>query len=272
MKYFAAILLLFVLKTQALGQTKDYAITMDTRVFKWNESTQSPDSNNHYYRAIRGNIFTVKQKIKTLIGAKPVSGYRIVFWPFSKDGSQKKPEEEAFARGLPVIDTLDKAINGLSFFIKDEDFVSSATDEFKKKQGLFKVDGVVLPVKLRFRNKTGGDFDFGQSISVGPALNWTINYGGAFSENTLSILFGANISSIDVDEKTVPKVVTSKTTLLGLTPFAGFNWEFHGVSFGVMTGIDILSGKAEDNWAYRKSPWLGFTIGTSLISTKKEKQ
>ena len=127
----------------------------------------------------------------------------------------------------------------------------------------------MLPIKLRFKNdQPGGEFDFSQSVSVGPAISFNRNYGGPFGKTSTSFILGFNINNISADEKTVPGVLDSKTTLLGLSPLIGFSLDYQGINFGVLTGIDILTGKAGQAWAYRKSPWLGVSVGTALFSTK----
>lgn len=164
---------------------------------------------------------------------------------------------------------VDKSDNGVRYFISAADLRTYATKDFRKPHGFFKINALVLPIKLRFNNKQpGGEFSFEQSISVGPAISIQRSFGGAFGTTSTSGLFGLDITNVNGDDKTVPAVLSSKTTLMGLTPFVGFNWEYRGINFSILSGIDILTGKAGHAWAYRNSPWFGVSIGGSLFSTE----
>jgi len=249
---------------------EDYAFTSDSRVSLWNDALQEPDSNSIYYRAERGNIFTIMEKVSYRQGNKVIVGYRIVFWPF-ENGKQVQSvqlqQNPAFPPFLQIV-LIRNTEPGLYFFISELDLAAKTTSDFKKPNGFFAVNALVLPIKLRFRNnQPGGIFDFTQSISLGPVVSKTWNSDGAFSSISYSVLFGVNVTNVAVDEKTVPGVITDKTTLFGLSPVIGVSLEYHGVIFGALVGIDIVTGEAGRAWAYRKSPWFGFTVGTSLFAT-----
>lgn len=218
------------------------------------------------YFAMRGQIFTI-QSSETV---DSVAGYAIVFWHFGRGGKQVKPAPGFRGKTPHVIDSSD---NGKVFFVKADDVKSKATASFHKPKGWLSVEGVVLPIKLRFKTKQpGGDFDFLQSVSIGPAIAKVWNYGGAFGTSSFSVLAGMNITNVSVDENSTQGVVTSKTTLLGLSPFAGMSYTYSGISLSLLTGIDILTGKAGRTWAYRKSPWFGIGVGTAIFSTASKSQ
>lgn len=242
-----------------------YAFITDGRVYLWNDATQQPTTDfSTYYRAERGNIFTVREKVSYRSGTDVITGYRIVFWKFVNG---KQQMAAADVPGIKVVLIRDSR-PGLAYFIADTDLTAKTTTEFRKPNGFFTLSAVVIPIKLRFKNnQPGGIFDFTQSVSLGPIVTKTWNKGGAFGNRSYAILFGINITNVPVDPSTVPGVITDKTTLFGLTPVVGVNIEIKGVNFGALTGIDIVTGAAGRTWAYRKSPWFGFAIGTSLFST-----
>jgi len=130
------------------------------------------------------------------------------------------------------------------------------------------IDALVMPIKLRFGNDQGGDFEFTQNVSLGGAIAIPITSkknSSTFSENKLTIILGLMGNSVTVDDKTAPGVYTTKASVLALSPVAGFNIKRKKVAFGLITGLDVLTGKARKSWVYRKSPWLGLSIGTSLF-------
>ncbi|WP_157263996.1 hypothetical protein [Pedobacter sp. Leaf176] len=215
------------------------------------------------YRASRGQYFTIT--------SSEADGYTIQFWRFSEDGKTQKNTPGVTASGIsPQVKGvyIGKAQNGQTFFISKVQFDEVVTDNFRKPSGWAKLEGIVLPVKLRFKNhQPGSAFDFGQSIGIGPAVSFTRNHGGPFGENSFTASFGANVTNVDVDENTMAGGhITSKTTVLGFSPFIGLTLEHAGINFSVMGGMDILTGKTGENWAYRKSPWFGIGIGLSLLS------
>jgi len=266
-----------LVKAQSPGD--DYAFTADYVIKKFDSYTGQTVEQDTLFKAQRGNIFTIKA---LKIGEDGKKGYSISFWKFNNTNTtQIQPtaysafvdRSSSTAEQIPE-KTIDKDENGLTFYISDEDLKSYATNTFRKPKGAFKIDGVVLPIKLRFKNKQpAGEFDFEQSISVGPAVSWQVNYGGAFGTSSFSLLTGVNITNVSVDDKTVANnLITSKTTVLALSPFIGFNIDYQNITFSVITGYDVIPGKVGSNWAYRNSPWLGFGIGTSIFSTTSKKQ
>lgn len=269
----------FILPCIAFGQQAgdDYAFKSPAEIIKWDVNSDVPEPPSTIrYEPQRGNIFTISRPKTYIKEGKSISGYLIIFWNFNSKGESVDPNKSNIGQNVPKVPTrilIKDATPGLTFFITEDEFKVTATNDFRKPNGFFKVDAVVIPIKLRFRNKQpGGIFDFGQSISIGPAISKNWNYGGAFGNKSISILGGFNITNVAVDEKNVPEIITSKTTLLGLCPFVGANVEYRGVSFGIMSGIDILTGDAGKKWAYRNSPWLGVSIGTALFSVKTKTQ
>ncbi len=168
------------------------------------------------------------------------------------------------------IQYLDISDNDQFFCISTTDFNNDWTKDFKKPvSGM--VNAIVLPLKFRFANDQGGDFEFTQSISLGGAISFAVGssyISRTFSKDSYSFLVGINASNIPVDMETVPSVVTGKTNALGITPMAGLNIVRKGIAVGFLTGIDVLTGAARKKWVYRNSPWFGISIGTSLLSTK----
>ena len=257
----------------SFGQTAstDYAFNSEFQVSKWDDSQQNIIVDKTIYRVKRGDIFTLLQHYSISVNGKTVTGWRIKFWQFRSDRTQIQPNAAEIAKikaGTSYsIVLIDSTQNNVDFFIVDDELKNYATSDFRKPTALVKIDGLVLPMKLRFKtNQPGGIFDFTQSVNVGIDIGKTWNKGGAFGTTSYSILAGLNITNVPVDQTTVPGVITSKTTLLGITPNIGFNLEYKSINFGIMTGIDILTGDAGAKWAYRNSPWLGISIGTSLVN------
>ncbi|WP_342645388.1 hypothetical protein [Mucilaginibacter sp. CSA2-8R] len=254
-----------------------YAIkVLETEVRLWDDSKKNVDARNVEYRTTQGDIFTIVRARTAVIADKAVEGWEIEFWHFNADRTQQQ-QSLGFTKGMtPSIVFVDKAQNGKRFFISSADLKIVATTDFRRRHSWARIDAFIIPVKVRFKNnQPGGVSELTQSINVGPAVSYTKNYGGPFGKNSISLLFAVNATNVSVDEKTVPGIVTGKTTLLGLSPTAGINWQYDKINFGIFTGIDVLFGDAMDKWAYRKSPWVGLSFGTSitdLTSPKKENQ
>lgn len=87
---------------------------------------------------------------------------------------------------------------------------------------------------------------------------------GMLDNKSADLVLGLNATSVSVDEKTVPGIYTSKALAVAISPVFGFKFRYDSVEFGLLGGLDILTGEARRAWVYRKSPWLGITIGTSL--------
>jgi hypothetical protein len=243
---------------QAQSAGDDYVFTSDCTLQQYDPFTNTViPATGQINLARRGYVFTIHSRVT--VGG--ILGYSIRFWRFKGAGT---PDVVVAGVTHHFIGSTD---NNLYFFISEATLVTSTTNEFRKRHGVIKLDAVVLPIKLRFKNKQpGGEFDFLQSISVGPALSFNTNYGGPFGNTSTSILLGFNVTNVSVDEKTAPGAVDSKTTMLGLSPFLGFNVDYRGINISIMSGLDILTGKAGQVYSYRKSPWLGISVGGSLFS------
>ncbi len=271
-KKFLLVLAICGLSTGLMAQDPgdDYAFKSDIILLRFDPFARTVVTDpNNIYQARRGHIFTIRSR-ETAAGG--VAGFCIVFWNFNENAQQVTPASYAVAAGVNY-HIIDKTDNGISYFISEAELGSMATTDFRKPRGALKIDALVLPIKLRFKNdEPGGEFDFLQSVSVGPAISLFRGYGGPFSKKSTAFLLGFNVTNISVDDKTAPGVIDSKTTLVGLSPFLGFNIEYQGINFSLLTGIDILTGKAGEVWSYRKSPWLGISIGGSIFAPSKEKQ
>lgn len=254
-----------ILHAQSFGD--DYVFKSYHIVKRFDSFSRMIITEDTIFQAKRGDGFTIRST-EEVDGDK---GYCIVFWKFKKDGQQSS-NSTGKKGGASQTTNTDKYIgadeNGFTFFISGDDLKAFATDSFKKAKGWFNVNGLVLPIKLRFKNKQpGGQFDFEQSISIGPAISRVVNYGGPFGQSSLSLLTGLNVTNVAVDNNTVANnLVSSKTTVLALSPFVGFNVQYQSITFSLLSGFDIIPGQIGSNWAYRNSPWVGIGIGASIFS------
>jgi hypothetical protein len=257
----------------AQSPADDYAFKQPTELHLWDEATQNVAAGNTLYRAQRGDVFTLQRTRTVTIGGAPVQGWGVIFWKFTKNRTQLQ-QVMGFAPGVnPNIVLIDSVYNFKEFFISNDDLKAYATSDFRRPKGIAKLDAFILPFKMRFKNKQpGGVSELTQSINVGPAVSLNRNYGGAFGRNSFAVILALNATNISVDEKTVPGVVSGKTTLLGLSPSIGINWQHDSITFGVFTGVDVLFGDAAAKWAYRNSPWLGISFGTSITDLTTPKK
>lgn len=271
---FIFVVMLFNTTIFAQNPGDDYAIKHpEVEVKLWDSAKQDLDVGNVTYLTLYGDIFKIIRDHTISIGGKSVKGYEISFYDFNANRTQQQ-QALGFAKNVtPNRIIIDKSQNGKRFFITEDVLKSEATSDFKKRHSLARLDAFILPIKIRFKNKQpGGISELTQSINVGPAISFTNNYSGPFGKNSLNFIAALNATNISVDEKTVPGVVTGKTTLLGLSPTMGFNWQHQSLTFGIFTGVDILFGDAMDKWAYRKSPWIGLSIGTSITDLTTPKK
>jgi hypothetical protein len=275
MKKLYLILVALLSSSTLLAQSAgdDYAIKQQTEVHLWDDTKQDVAAGSTLYRTLRGDIFTLNRPRTATIEGKKTSGWGILFWHFNADRSQKQSALGFVKDVTPTLVIIDDKQNGKEFFISDDDLKNVATSDFKRPRGIARLDAFILPFKLRFKNnQPGGISELTQSINVGPAVSLFHNYGGAFGKNSFAVILALNATNISVDDKTVPGVVSGKTTMLGLSPTFGINWQHESLTFGVFTGIDMLFGDAMDKWAYRKSPWLGISFGTSITDLTTPKK
>ena len=88
----------------------------------------------------------------------------------------------------------------------------------------------------------------------------------AGSSSDFFALFGVNFSSIKVTPATTQDFLTAETNVGSLAPTIGIMYQVDKVQFGILSGIDILTGDVNRYWVYRGRPWFAVGIGFSLVS------
>lgn len=78
-------------------------------------------------------------------------------------------------------------------------------------------------------------------------------------------LFGVNFSSIKVTPATTQGFLTSETNVGSIAPTIGFEYQIDRVQFGLLSGIDVLTGDVNRYFVYRGRPWVSLGIGFSIL-------
>lgn len=229
--------------------------------------------------ALKGDIFNIVKR-------HAADGYVIKFWNFSKskNGTTSDPTRTKIATAVNTqkavatagdVKTAGKDANYKYFYVSNDDFDKYTTVEFTPKTDILFISLVYLPVKMRFGNKEDRFFDFGESITLTPAIGIKRRIGGTFSTTSISFMLGVGPTIINVDEKTAPKLygndtskANGKKTIAAITPSMGVMFEKKRIQIGLMWGIDIPAGKEGREWIYKNKPWLSFGIGYQIFARK----
>jgi len=230
--------------------------------------------------ALKGDIFNIVKR-------HAADGYVIKFWNFSKkkNGTTSDPTRAKIAIAVNAqktntragdIKTAGKDANYKYFYISNDDFDKYTTVEFTPKNDILFISLIYLPVKMRFGNKQERFFDFGESVTLTPAIGLKRRIGGTFSTTSISFMMGIGPTIINVDEKTAPKLYGSDTsnangkkTIAAITPSIGIMFEKKRIQIGLMAGIDIPAGKEGREWIYKNKPWVSFGIGYQIFARKE---
>ncbi|WP_419701601.1 hypothetical protein [Mucilaginibacter sp. NFX135] len=78
-------------------------------------------------------------------------------------------------------------------------------------------------------------------------------------------LFGVNFSSIKVTPATSQGFLASETNVGSIAPTIGFEYQIDRVQFGLLSGIDVLTGDVNRYFVYRGRPWISLGIGFSIL-------
>ncbi len=230
--------------------------------------------------ALKGDIFNIVKRHAT-------DGYVIKFWNFSKkkNGTTADPTRTKIATAVNTqrangntqdIKITGKDANYKYFYISNDDFDKYTTVEFTPKNDILFISLIYLPVKMRFGNRKDRVFDFGESVTLTPAIGLKRRIGGAFSTTSISFMLGIGPTIINVDEKTAPKLygndtsnANGKKTIAAITPSLGFMFEKKRIQIGLMAGIDMPAGKEGREWIYKNKPWVSFGIGYQIFARKE---
>lgn len=161
-----------------------------------------------------------------------------------------------------------RSTNGFKYFrILRVNFGSCCEERLQKNQ--FSLGALTLPIKMRFNHKNDdgthkSHSSFTGNVSAGLSIGWKRNWPKRVS---LSVLGGFSLSSIPVSPETTNDFVKSETNQAAVTWHLGVFTAIDNFQIGVFTGIDYLSGQINQEWVYRRRPWLGIGIGFSFFNT-----
>jgi len=230
--------------------------------------------------ALKGDIFNIVKRHEA-------DGYVIKFWNFSSrsNGTVSDPQrnkiaiavnaQKSDAKQKDIIIT-GKSSNNKYYYISNDDFDKYTTTEFTPKNDILFISLIYLPVKMRFGDRQDRFFDFGESVTLTPAVGYKRRIGSVFSTTFISFMLGVGPTLINVDEKTAPKLYGSDTvnangkkTIGAITPSLGIMFEKKRIQIGLMAGIDIPAGKEGREWIYKNKPWVSFGIGYQIFARKE---
>jgi len=249
------LLLGFTYSANAQKEDQIYAFKYaDMEMKRWDAGTKTE-------KTIAGQIDHSTKLLKFQLRYKEGNKWIYKILPSKSDFTD--PSVDNTKQNPVKVHYVDKADNNEFFYITEDDLSKHAVTGFAEPR-VVGLDGLVIPMKIRFSNHRGGDFDVTQAVTIGFAYNYRLDKWGMLDNKSADLVLGLNATSVGVDEKTVPGVYTSKALAVAISPVFGFKVRYEGVEFGLLGGIDILTGESRRAWVYRKSPWLGITIGTSL--------
>jgi len=241
----------------AQKQSDIYAFRYDdTDMHRWDEGTADIIS-------IPQQIDRAEKWLKFELRYQKKNGW--VYKILNSNSSRSERSTAASKNQTKSIHYVDISDNDSYFWISDNELKTLAITGFKEPS-IIALDGFIVPMKLRFSNKQGGDFDMTQAINIGLVFNWRFDKWGMLDNKSVLAVFGFNATSVTVDEKTVPGIYTTKAQAVALSPILGIKIKYDKIEFGLLSGLDILTGAARKSWLYRKSPWLGITLSTSLTT------
>ncbi|GGH06870.1 hypothetical protein [Pedobacter zeae] len=248
-------LLGFVYAAKAQKEDQIYAFKYaDIEMKRWDGGTKTE-------KRIAGQIDHSTKLLKFQLRYKEGNNWIYKILPSKSDVTDPSVDS---TKSIPVkVHYVDKADNNDFFYITENDLSKYAVTGFTEPR-IVGLDGLVIPMKIRFSNHQGGNFDVTQAVTIGFAYNYRLDKWGMLDNKSADLVLGLNATSVGVDEKTVPGVYTTKAQAVAISPVFGFKVRYEGIEFGLLGGMDILTGEARRAWVYRKSPWLGITIGTLL--------
>jgi hypothetical protein len=170
----------------------------------------------------------------------------------------------------PIIDSSIGDLDRLYFTISTKDFAANVTDEFTYQRSFVVLSSLVLPYKMNFGNhQSGSKFDVNPNVTVGPAIGIRLRTShNSLGTQAIDFLANIGISTIKVDQYTLPGIATESTNYPAFTIGGGIAYEFDKIQLGLFSGFDILMGNANHAYVYRYSPYLAFGIGFQIFSFK----
>jgi len=204
----------------------------------------------------------------TIIGIKN-SEIIIKFWHFNDTNAQSQPEKDFAKEGSQLL-YIDKSANDKHFVVKT-DVLNGKAESYNGKSTSFVWGITTLPVKLRFGNSDGREFQFSSNFNIGTnaGIQWTFK--GRKSQN-LNLLFGVGISSVQVDSASTEGKQRESITAAAFTPSLGVVYGYERMQVGIYTGMDFTGGALSKKWVYQSKPWLAVGIGFALFQKDKQEE
>ena len=124
-------------------------------------------------------------------------------------------------------------------------------------------------VPLKIRPKTSGlPFLFTGDVSVGPYLGYQIGLREYSSlevfDMALTFALFATPSLIHINPSNNGTNDMTSQSLLGLTGGGGILFDINDYQFGIVSGLDWISGDASTTWVYQGKPWISVSFGFEL--------
>lgn len=154
------------------------------------------------------------------------------------------------------------------FLINQADLDSNCVPVYAKS-GSFTVGLVTMPLKLRL----GHNFDFQGSFSLGSTAGYKKRI-SEFNDNYVNFLFGASISTVNLDSFSTGGRVSGQplNNIATFSPSLGIVFEFGRAQAGVFYGWDMLSRSMQSQyqWIHNKRPWISVGFGFTIFNVNSQ--
>src|SRR5215831_6718405 len=133
------------------------------------------------------------------------------------------------------------------------------------RNATFTIGLITMPLKLRL----GENFDFQGSFSLGTTAGVKMRI-SHYNPNYVDILFGASVSTINLDSFSTKGKVSGQpiNNIATFSPSLGIVFEFGRAQAGIFYGWDFLgkSIQSKYEWIYDRKPWISIGFGFSILS------
>jgi hypothetical protein len=144
--------------------------------------------------------------------------------------------------------------------------LSEGTDKVKFTD--YDVSPLVIPLKIR-PALAGNSLQFTGDVSIGPYFGYqrgskTYDFESQVMQTTFTICVFTSPSIIKINDANASLSNDASNNLVGLSAGGGLLLDLNNIQFGLVSGLDWISGLASKSWSYQGKPWYAFTFAYNL--------
>lgn len=134
----------------------------------------------------------------------------------------------------------------------------------------FDISPLVIPLKIRPATSLN-PLQFSGDVSIGPYFGYqrgskTFDTQSVATQTTITFCLFGSPSLVNLNPSNQSDGTNNSNNLLGFSAGGGILFDVNNYQFGLVTGLDWISGTASQTWNYQGKTWYSFSFAYNLTN------